>query len=216
MEIRIRNNTFVLLPQKAAFWKEQQTLLISDLHIGKIAHFRKAGIAIPQHAVRHNFIRLDALMNGTHDVQRILFTGDLFHSDVNREWDDFCDWRDRYDGVDMQIVLGNHDRLPDHFCDAFRITVHQKELLIPPFTFAHHPRSTFKTEDEYVISGHLHPVIRLSGKANQQLMLPCFYFGAQQAVLPSFGYFTGGYIIDPGPEDEVIAIAQDRLLRLPK
>jgi metallophosphoesterase superfamily enzyme len=48
MQIEIRDNHFDLLIQKAIFWQEKQTLLIGDLHLGKITHFRKEGIAIPQ------------------------------------------------------------------------------------------------------------------------------------------------------------------------
>jgi hypothetical protein len=37
-----------LSPERCIYWEEQQTLVLSDMHIGKSAHFRKAGIAIPQ------------------------------------------------------------------------------------------------------------------------------------------------------------------------
>lgn len=209
MELRIRNNTFVLLPQKAIYWKETRTILISDLHIGKIAHFRKAGIPIPQEGSQKNFNRLEEIIANTNPVH-ILFVGDLFHSDVNQEWDQFCNWRKQYPAIKMDIVLGNHDRLPENFCDNYQIDIYPKELVIGPFTFAHHPRTEFK-EDEYVISGHVHPVISLSGVARQYVTVPCFYFGLQQAILPSFGYFTGGYAIEIDEHDTIVAVAQNKL-----
>ncbi|MGB4773651.1 MAG: ligase-associated DNA damage response endonuclease PdeM [Daejeonella sp.] len=211
MEITLKNNTFKLCEQKALFWKEENLLLISDLHIGKIAHFRKAGIALPQKAIDNNFIRLDILMQ-SNNVKKILFIGDLFHSDINQEWDLFCKWRSNYSTIKMQIVLGNHDRLPGSFCNDFNISITQKELDIFPFIFSHHPRKVFKTADEYIFSGHVHPVIQLRGKANQRIKLPCFYFGQQQAILPSFGYFTGGYAMDVLEKDRVIAIANEKLI----
>lgn len=209
MELRIRNNTFVLLPQKAIYWKEQRTILISDLHIGKISHFRKAGIPIPQEGSLNNFTRLDEIIANTNPIH-ILFVGDLFHSDVNQEWDQFCNWRKQYPAIKMDIVLGNHDRLPENFCDNYQINIYPTELVIGPFTFAHHPRQEFKG-DEYVISGHIHPVISLSGIARQYVTVPCFYFGIRQAILPSFGYFTGGYAIEIEEADTVIAVAQNKL-----
>lgn len=209
MELRIRNNTFLLLPQKAIFWKEQQTLLLSDLHIGKITHFRKAGIPVPHAGSQNNFRRLDEIILNT-NPSHILFVGDLFHSDVNQEWDQFCAWRKQYPEIKMDIVLGNHDRLPDNFCNDYQIDIHPTELVIGPFTFAHHPREEFKS-DEYIISGHVHPVISLSGIARQYVTVPCFYFGLQQAILPSFGYFTGGYAIDVTENDTVVAVAQNKL-----
>ena len=209
MELRIRNNTFLLLPQKAVFWKEQRMLLLSDLHIGKIAHFRKAGIPVPQEGTQNNFTRLDEIIANTNPAN-MLFVGDLFHSDVNHEWDQFCTWRRQYPDIEMDIVLGNHDRLPENFSDAYQINIYPNELVIGSFTFAHHPREAY-TNHEYVISGHVHPVISLSGLARQTITVPCFYFGVQQALLPSFGYFTGGYAIDARENDTVVAVAQNKL-----
>lgn len=210
MELKIRNNTFVLLTQKALYWKERDILLISDLHIGKIAHFRKAGIAVPQAGIQQNFSRLDEVI-ATTNASHILFVGDLFHSDVNQEWNQFCTWRKQYSNVSMDIVLGNHDRLPDNFCNDFQITIHPLELSIDGFTFTHYPREEF-SEGEYVISGHVHPVISLSGLARQHITAPCFYFGTQQAILPSFGYFTGGHAINIQKTDSVVAIVKDTLV----
>lgn len=209
MELRIRNNTFILLPQKAIYWKEQQTILVSDLHIGKIYHFRKAGIPVPQEGAQNNFKRLDEIILNTNPTN-IIFVGDLFHSDVNQEWDQFCDWRKQYPDIKMDIVLGNHDRLPDDFCDNYQIDIYPQELVIGPFTFAHHPHEEFTT-DAYVISGHVHPVISLRGLARQYVTAPCFYFGTQQAILPSFGYFTGGYAIEIHEHDTVVAVTQNKL-----
>jgi DNA ligase-associated metallophosphoesterase len=209
MELRIRNNTFLLLPQKAIYWKERDTILISDLHIGKIAHFRKAGIPIPREGSQNNFKRLDQILQ-TAKASNILFVGDLFHSDVNQEWDQFCTWRKQYPNIKMDIVLGNHDRLPENFCDAYRIGIYPTELILEPFTFAHHPREA-GNDTEYVVSGHVHPVVSLSGVARQHVTVPCFYFGKQQAILPSFGYFTGGFAIDIEETDSVVAVVKDQL-----
>jgi len=58
----------------------------------------------------------------------------------------------------------------------------------------------------YYFSGHLHPGIRIRGGGRQVLQFPCFYFGAEYAVLPAFGRFTGTVSIDPLPESNVFAI----------
>jgi metallophosphoesterase superfamily enzyme len=76
MELRIKNNTFLLLPQKAIYWKEQKTILVSDLHIGKISHFRKAGIPVPQEGSQNNFKRLDEII--VTQIPRIFFLSVIF------------------------------------------------------------------------------------------------------------------------------------------
>jgi uncharacterized protein len=212
MEITVKNTELKLLPQKAIFWKKEKTLLISDLHLGKISHFRKEGIPLPLSAFQNNFDRLDDLILN-YNAWQVIFIGDLFHSTINKEWDQFCTWRKKYHSVEMHIVLGNHDKLPQDCYEDLPLKIHKKNLMIAPFTFSHHPKEKF-LKDEYVISGHVHPVIKLNGKANQNFRLPCFYFGRQQAILPSFGYFTGGHAIQPKEEDKVIAVVKNELIEV--
>lgn len=210
MELQIKNNTLELFPQKALYWKEEACLVLSDLHIGKILHFRKAGIAVPPQALQNNFDRLDELLEMTH-AQRVIFTGDVFHSDHNYEWELFHQWRHRHKNTDMDLVLGNHDRLTRNFENDFMIKVHENKFDVFPFSFTHHPQTDF-SEEEYVICGHLHPIVRLTGPANQQFRFPCFHFGKNQAILPSFGYFTGGYVVDMVEDDHVIAVVKNKLM----
>ena len=212
MQLRLKNNTLILLPQKAVWWVEKKTVLISDLHIGKVAHFRKAGIAIPQQAAEENFSKLDEIMR-LHDVKCVIFVGDLFHSDVNIEWSRFCAWRYQYRDVEMILVLGNHDKQSHKHYEDMCLIVYEQELHYGGFTFAHHPKP-LPEENEYVISGHIHPVVKLQGLANQRLAFPCFYFGEQQALLPSFGEFTGGYSIEVLDNDQVIAVVEGKLIRI--
>ncbi len=210
MEIIIRNNHLTILPQKAVFWQEEKALLISDLHLGKISHFRKEGIPLPLQAIKNNFKRLDELIL-TNNAHTIIFTGDLFHSSMNSEWEHFCTWRKKYHSVDMHIVLGNHDQFNDECYSSLPLSVHKKEFRFNPFSFTHHPKTNYDGLS-YNIAGHIHPVIKLTGKANQHFKFPCFYFGKQQAVLPSFGYFTGGYVIEPEDGDQVIAVVENKLV----
>ena len=139
MQLNIKNNLLTLLPQKAIWWEAENTVLISDLHIGKITPFRNAVIALPHQATEDNFTRLDTLML-QYPVKKIIFIGDLFHSDINSEWERFCTWRRQYLQVEMVLVLGNHDRLPFKMYKDLDFVIYKNELYIPPFIFAHHPR----------------------------------------------------------------------------
>ena len=47
LEIEINNHEFVLHNSGALYWKGQEMLLVSDVHLGKISHFRKHGSALP-------------------------------------------------------------------------------------------------------------------------------------------------------------------------
>ena len=55
MNITIKKQVFMLHPFGSLYWKDKNILLISDLHLGKISHFRKNGLAIPNSAIPKNF-----------------------------------------------------------------------------------------------------------------------------------------------------------------
>jgi metallophosphoesterase superfamily enzyme len=50
MEVEILDEVVELMPQKALWLKNRNTVLLADLHFGKINHFRKSGIPVPPKA----------------------------------------------------------------------------------------------------------------------------------------------------------------------
>jgi metallophosphoesterase superfamily enzyme len=69
-------------------------------------------------------------------------------------------------------------------------------------------------EESYVLSGHIHPCIKLSGRGRSTARLPCFYFGKRQGLLPSFGTFTGSYPVEPKHGDQIFVIAEEKIMAL--
>ena len=57
--------------------------------------------------------------------------------------------------------------------------------------------------------------MRLSGRADDSVRLPCFWLREGLTVLPAFGSFTGGACIARSPGERVIALADDRLFEIP-
>ena len=211
MEIKIAGHHFVLLPQKAVFWKEEKTLLVGDLHLGKITHFRKAGIAIPSVAQKYNFNTLDVLVS-SNGVERIIFLGDLFHHHYNSEWELFSIWRNNYPSIEMIVVLGNHDILPMTLFNETNIRV-EDHIVENGFLFTHHPLEVVDS-DTFVFCGHIHPVFCLRSAVKQSIKLPCFVFESQQMILPSFGVFTGGYEMNAQVGRQIYVIAEDKIIRV--
>ena len=90
------------------------------------------------------------------------------------------------------------------------------QLLAAPFLMLHQPLTgeDLKEAAGYVFCGHIHPGISLAGKARQHITLPCFAFGVRQAILPSFGKFTGRVAIRSNKTDRIFAIANDKVLAI--
>ena len=210
--ITIRNQKLALLPQKALFWPDKKYLILSDLHLGKTGHFRKSGIAAPGKANLKNIERLSSLVN---DIQpkKILFLGDLFHSSANREWFQFEEWRKTFPELSILLVTGNHDQLHSSFYQSADIEVIDR-LELENFLFVHDASDLQKSSDTTIISGHIHPGVKLKGKGKQKLRLPCYSVSDHQIILPAFGEFTGLHIIQPDENRKIFLIVENSVIDL--
>jgi len=206
--IQIQNQEFLLHPLGGIFWVEKSMLLISDVHLGKVAHFRKFGAAVPQKAIHKNFILLDEIVNHFQPFQ-VCFLGDLFHSSINKEWQLFENWVEKTPS-EIILVAGNHDIIAPEKFEVLSIQIFQ-ELILDNFLLTHHPE---EREGFFNFCGHIHPAIRLQGSGRQRLKLPCFFKKQEQLILPAFGEFTGTYVLEPSKEDEVYAIVEDEVIKI--
>ena len=197
-----------LHPQKAAFWPKHKILMVADLHLGKINHFRKAGIPVPTQANDKNIEVLIDLFWKT-KPERVLFLGDLFHSHYNPEWEVFGEVVKHFESISFELVLGNHDIMSERQYERKKIQFYN-ELQIGPFLFTHHPIEK-ELIDSYNLAGHIHPGVRLSGRGKQHLTLPCFYFGKSSGLLPAFGMFTGLASIKSQKDDQIFVIAENKI-----
>lgn len=192
----------------ALYWERESLLLISDLHLGKITHFRKYGAAIPRRALHRNFRRMEGLCD-SFSPKKICFLGDLFHSHMNREWDLFEQWAGQCPS-ELELVVGNHDIISPLRYEAIGLRC-SESLKKGPFLLTHHPLEVF---EGFNLSGHVHPAVRLKGPGRQQLHLPCFYLNGRQMILPAFGAFTGSHVMEPRPGDRIFALAEDQIIPL--
>ncbi|HWB26907.1 MAG TPA: ligase-associated DNA damage response endonuclease PdeM [Chitinophagaceae bacterium] len=213
----IHNNTFWLLSQKALFWEEQKTIILSDLHLGKTGHFRKEGIAVPQGVYKDDLHRLFHIIQ-QYKPEQLIIAGDMFHSKMNKEVDLFARWRRDISQLYIRLIKGNHDILhDDHYVQA-DIAVDSHSCIIDKFCFVHDINDG-SLEDEsnnghYYFSGHIHPGVVLKSGSRQSVCLPCYYFSPAYAVLPAFSAFTGLFPINPKKQDKVFAIVKDNVIKV--
>jgi DNA ligase-associated metallophosphoesterase len=204
----------LLAPERAAWWPEQRMLLAADVHIGKAATFRALGVPVPAGTTAGTLGRLSALLEAT-AAARLVLLGDLLHAPQALEpaqQAQLSRWRARHASVEMTLVRGNHDARAGGLPPALGIDTVDGPLPVGPFALCHEPIEP--PPGRYVLAGHLHPAVRLAGRADA-LRLPCYWFGSTRGVLPAFGDFTGALTVRPRPGDRVYAIAGDRVLALP-
>lgn len=182
--------------------------MISDVHLGKVAHFRKFGAAVPRKAVHQNYILLDGILRHFQPFQ-LCFLGDLFHSSLNKEWQLFENWVAKTPAK-ISLVSGNHDIIAPEKYLALGIDSYP-ELILDRFLLTHHPE---QRNDLFTFCGHIHPAIKLQGFGRQRLKLPCFFKTKHQMILPAFGEFTGNHTLTPKKEDEIFAIVEGEVVKI--
>lgn len=211
--VAVRGQELVLLPERAALWRDQGTLLVADPHFGKAATFRAAGIPVPAGTTREGLARMDAMLART-GARRVVFLGDFLHARGGRGTDTLAAlvaWAASHPRLELLLVRGNHDRHAGDPPPETRVRCVDAPLVEPPFVLAHHPGTS---ADGYVLSGHLHPGVSLVGRARQHERLPCFWLRGRYAVLPAFGGFTGLATVAPAPGDRAYAVADGEVIAL--
>ncbi len=210
-------NDLALLPQRAVWSAAERTLFVADVHIGKAASFRAAGLPAPAGTTRENLARLDALIEALHP-KTIVALGDLFHAreayrDASRR--EFRAWRGRHANLEIRLVLGNHDARAGAPPSELGLEVVSEPAVIGGIECRHHPLDTEDPFGPYVLAGHTHPVTRLRGPGHDSVRLPCFVMRARRLILPAFGEFTGGRVVEADAETALCIIAGEQCLYAP-
>ncbi|RZJ18899.1 MAG: ligase-associated DNA damage response endonuclease PdeM [Acinetobacter sp.] len=212
MTITIRDEELILAKERAIFLPHEQLLAISDLHLGKAAHFRKAGLQVPSTLTQSDLNRLSELLE-KYNPKILLINGDMFHHDVNTDIDDFERWKAQYQNLKFVLVKGNHDKLDEKKYRQLGIEVHEPSYCTTNFCFIHDAVKC-KEENLYPISGHIHPGVSIYGKAKQSLKFPCFYFGNDYAVMPAFSAFTGLSLVKPKVNEQIYAVTPTKVVKV--
>lgn len=201
--IVVAGEALLLLADKALLWPAQGMLIVADIHFGKAASFRAAGVPVPRGTTSQNLAALDALL-AEHAIGHIMFLGDFLHAraaHASATVAAMLAWRLRHPGLQLTLVRGNHDRHAGDPAAALLIDLVDEPHRIGPFAFCHHPDLAVDA-DAYALCGHIHPSYRLSTRFDS-LRLPCFVVGGRRMILPSFGAFTGGFLITPADDDAI-------------
>lgn len=185
-KIKIRQETFTLTNQRALFWEEQKALILSDLHIGKTAHFRKNGIALANQIMKNDLERLSILIE-YFKPEKFIVVGDLLHAGDNSDVDEFCSWRNQYNDLQFHLIEGNHDRISKKLEAKLCLNFKSELLEIDDFMLIH---DFEKKHPKFQITGHIHPGFVINS-AVKKIKLPCFVVTENQLLLPAFSEFTG-------------------------
>jgi len=214
----ILGEKLILLPERGVFWESAGTLVVADLHLGKASASRASGVPIPAGSTNATLHRLDRALQQT-EACRLIILGDFWHHPAGNPSaaETFQNWRKSWRDIEVLLIPGNHDKSLDSLA-GMNLQIGAERVHEPPFVWRHEPvnASAESEKSGYVLCGHLHPGIRLNGPGLDRIRLPCFHFTKNIGIIPAFGEMTGLSMIRPQKGDRVFAVAEERVLEIPR
>ncbi|UOD49383.1 ligase-associated DNA damage response endonuclease PdeM [Orrella daihaiensis] len=207
-----------LLPSGAAFSHDHRTLFVADVHLGKAASYRRLGQPVPQGTTTQTLQQLSNDIDNC-KVKHLVVLGDLLHGPLvhksSSTLEAIARWRTDHLAMQITLIRGNHDDRAGDPPAALDI-----DVVDEPFIFAsvvcRHEMGACATDSGFVMSGHIHPVVVLQGRARERLRLACFVVGEKHLILPAYGAFTGGHAYNPSPNESLYVIADQVVMKLPR
>lgn len=209
LEITAGTISLILTNQRAAYCKVYEALILSDLHVGKTAHFRKHGIAVPNGVLSQDLERLASLI--THfNAKKVIIVGDMLHAGDNSDVDLFCSWRQGFSAIEFHLVEGNHDRLSKTLEAKLCLTYRDCLLRLGALNFIH---NFDPLADGFQVTGHIHPGVVIH-TAVSRFRLPCYTLSEKQLLLPAFSKFTGLDTRNTRDKGEIYAFTDQEIFKL--
>jgi uncharacterized protein len=207
--IEVAGVALVCLAERMLLWPAERTLFVADVHLGKAASFRAAGVPLPSGHSNRDLARISALL-ARHQATRLVILGDLIHtrsSYTEALHSNFRAFRAAHHSVAMILVRGNHDRHAGDAPPDWDLRVVSEPFALGPFACCHESGNASAGIE---LAGHLHPALRLQARG-EGITLPCFWLHARGIVLPAFGSLTGNATVSLTRGERAVVIAGQQL-----
>lgn len=212
LKLELDGEIFIALPMRGLWWPKRNCLIISDTHFGKDETFRKAGVPLPHGTDDESLERLSALLDYT-CAMKLWVLGDFLHGPIDESTPftrSFKNWLTKYPKLEITVTIGNHDR---HQLDKSILQDVEwiSEIKADGFVLTHDSRLT---NADFVLSGHVHPVYRISDSRKSSKRIPVFWIRNKGIILPAFSTFTGGKTILPQSEEQLVGALDNAAFKL--
>jgi len=199
-----------LLPFKAVYFEKHKTLLVSDINLGKVGHFKNSPVALPDGLAETDLVILDKIINSL-EINGIFILGDLFPNNENFDMRLFVAWRELHQNIDINLVKDNIDLMSDEVYANFEVRLHKKYYLWNRFLFTHKPldKDAKLSGCDYVFCGYINPGVNINGSGRPLMNLSCYFFDEKQCILPAFGAPNRKSLVKPSLKERAYAISEN-------
>jgi DNA ligase-associated metallophosphoesterase len=184
--IHFGGERLMLDPGGAAYWPDEHTLIVADLHFEKGTAAALGGHLLPPWDTRVTLDRLAALLR-RYQPRRVIALGDSFHDSGGSGrllTQDHARLATFADSVEFVWISGNHDPAPP----AGIAGSVASELACGKLLFRHQAIMGAASGE---ICGHHHPKAQIPARGTT-VTRPCFVFDGRRLMLPALGAYTGG------------------------
>ncbi len=153
----VRVEDVELTPERALLIGD--TAVVADLHLGLENVMIERGVAVPRVQITEIVESVKWIIDN-YGVKRIVVAGDLKHEfsrNLPYEWEDVELFLRSLEGVELEVVRGNHDNYLATILAKHGIEL-KEEIEIGRWTVVHGHRECDKPR---IVMGHEHPAVRV-------------------------------------------------------
>ena len=200
----IKGEKFVFDKSGSIFLEDLNTLIFSDLHLGKGLSFANLGNFIPPFDLDETLLNLKSIIE-KYKPKRLISLGDSFHENksihkMERKYVNIIN--NLLHKIDITWIEGNHDsnllfkeKIQGNFKNFYKLK---------NFKFVH-SKSEIDELNIFEFSGHYHPKVTLKFNG-LNYSYKCFILTDNFCILPSFGTYTGGLDIKSNALKKILPI----------
>ena len=216
--IEVEPNIQIVDNSPILFLKDINAIVIADLHLGIEAIMQEEGSFIPQNLTSQIIEKVTYYLKEIKPNMLIL-NGDVKHSFQEPTKIENRDVKEFINKIhtlvsEVHIIKGNHDIfLSWALKGADNVMFHTSSLSVSRYYFIHGDKdfeNDLTNEIEYIIIGHLHPVLETKINGLQKVRNPTFLLGPLKGsskkilVLPAFTEYSSGCPIHPKSQGHYI------------
>ncbi|MBI1292013.1 hypothetical protein GC173_12345 [bacterium] len=215
LRLTLADQTFELLPQRALFWFEQRTLVISDPLFSRSTAFPSADVPYPNTAKASALNRLTTLLN-FFEPELLIILGDVLDpadAEDPELQEGLIYWRRQFSETSF-FRIHNGVASSRDFLEDFQLKESRESQHLAPFEF-HLAKVASKG---FVIAGRPHPALKfLDRREGTGVKASCFHLQSASLTLPGFCSAASATAasISPKDGDRVFIIGPNEVVEIP-
>ncbi len=204
-KIYLGDQDFEMHPSKTLFWKNEKTLIISDL---KTEVNGKNGIwsDVKRKAIESNFQQLYDLVH-FYEPESIYFIGNLFKVEDQYEWVRMNILMERFRNIEYHLI--NDDEPGKMMMGSFN-KIRINELIVKGNIVISHKPLT-ELNGSINICGYINPCFRYKRRRLTSARCSCFVFSHNHFFLPSFNKSPAMNYFEPGNDQRIYCIKGNKI-----